>query len=76
MLDVLVLGPEGALFEGKTRHIILPGEMGVFEVHSYHRPILTRLLSGRIVMDGQALPIRRGVVKVERNHVVALVEPP
>lgn len=76
MLDLLVLGPHGALFEGKVTQVILPGESGVFEVHPYHRPIISRLLSGRIVMDQQTLPIRRGVVKVERDRVTALVEPP
>ena len=76
MLQVLVVGPERILFEGNARRVVLPGEQGVFEVAPFHRPVFSRLLSGSIFVDDSPLPIRRGVVKVERNTVTALVDPP
>ena len=74
-LDVIVLGPDRPLFEGKVSRIIFPGEQGVFEVGPFHRPLVSRLLPGVIVIEGESLPIQRGVVKIERNRVTALVEP-
>ncbi|MBI3011389.1 MAG: hypothetical protein HYY58_02720 [Candidatus Omnitrophica bacterium] len=74
MLEVAVLSPEALLFNGRARHVILPGEQGVFEVWPFHRPVVSRLLPGFIVVDGQPFPIRRGVVKVEHDTVTAIVE--
>ena len=74
-LEVLVLGPNRPLFEGRASHVIFPGEQGTFEVGPFHRPIVSRLLPGVMVIDNEELPIQRGVVKVERNRVTALVEP-
>ncbi len=75
MIDVIVLSSEAMLFEGKATRVILPGEQGVFEVYLLHRPLVSRLLPGAVIVDGKVLPIRRGVVKVGRNSVTALVEP-
>ena len=74
-IDVIVLGPDRSLYEGRASHIIFPGERGVFEVGPFHRPIVSRLLPGVVTIDNANLPIKRGVVKVERNRVTALVEP-
>ncbi len=70
----MILSPEATLFEGKASRVILPGEQGVFEVHSFHRPLLSRLLPGALIIDDKPMAIRRGVVKVERNRVIAMVE--
>ena len=75
MLEVVVLGPEAFLFEGKAQRVILPGEKGVFEVCPFHRPLISRLLSGVLIIDQESIPIQRGVVKVDRNRVTAIVEP-
>ena len=75
MLDVQILSPQQLLFGGRVASIVLPGEQGVFEVASLHRPIVSRLLPGLILIEGQALRIRRGVVKVWQDTVVAIVEP-
>ncbi len=74
-IDVIVLGPDRSLYEGRASHIIFPGERGVFEVGPFHRPIVSRLLPGIVAIDDTHLPIQRGVVKVEQNRVTAFVEP-
>ena len=74
MLEVLILSPEEVFFEGRAQAAVFPGEMGVFEVLPFHKPLLSRLISGIILMDNFRLPIKRGVVQVKSNKVTAIVE--
>jgi len=74
VLEVLVLGSVDPLFEGKAQCVILPGEEGVFEVQPFHRPLVSRLLPGVVLVDKQAFPIQSGIVKVGRNKVLAIVD--
>jgi F-type H+-transporting ATPase subunit epsilon len=75
LVEVIVLGPDRLLFEGRVSHVIFPGEQGTFEIGPFHRPIVSRLFPGVVTIENNSLPIKRGVVKVERNKVTALVEP-
>jgi F-type H+-transporting ATPase subunit epsilon len=75
MLEVVILSPQGMIFSGPARRLILPGEEGVFEVAPFHRPLVSRLLPGLVVVDDQHVPIHRGVVRVQRDAVTLLVEP-
>ena len=72
--NVLILTLDRVVYEGKAKSLVLPGEKGVFEVLPYHKKLLTRLVKGPLVLDGQAFPIRRGVAKVGSNAVTAIVE--
>lgn len=74
VLDVLVLSPIEILFEGKAKSIILPGEAGVFEVLPYHKRLLSRLISGILLIDERSFHIRRGIVKVDQNKVTIVVQ--
>ncbi len=74
MLEVLILTPQRRLFRGRAQSVILPGEEGIFEIGPFHRPLMSRLLPGVIEVDQQTFSIRRGVVKVERDTVVSIVE--
>ncbi|MBN1870230.1 MAG: hypothetical protein JW847_06635 [Candidatus Omnitrophica bacterium] len=62
------------VFKGKADSVILPGDTGVFEIMSYHKRVLSRLLKGSIDVDGQEFPIARGVAKVDKNDVMIVVE--
>jgi F-type H+-transporting ATPase subunit epsilon len=73
-LNVLIATPERVIFEGKAQSIVLPGEKGVFEVLPYHKAILSRLLSGKVILDGRVMQIRRGVMKASMNQVTIIVE--
>lgn len=75
MMDVTILSPREVLFSGQAESIALPGEEGVFEVHPFHRSLVSRLLPGLIVIDQQWMAIRRGVVRVTQSSVTAIVEP-
>ncbi len=74
MLDVLICTPQEIIFEGRAQSAIFPGELGVFEITPFHKPLLSRLISGIIVVDQQKVAIFRGVVQVKANKVTAIVE--
>ena len=73
-LSVTVSTPKEIIYEGPAKSVIVPGEQGVFEILSFHKRILSRLVSGSVCIDDQQLPIRRGIVKVDRNKVIIIIE--
>ena len=73
-LNVSVLSPKEIIFEGKARSIILPGEQGTFEILPFHKRILSRLLTGELIVDGTVIPMRRGIVRAEQNTVTVIIE--
>lgn len=74
MLDLTVLAPQEVIFEGKVKSLIAPGESGVLEILSYHKRLLTRLISGIMFVDQKSLHIRRGLLKVNKNKVTVIIE--
>ena len=72
--NVLILTLDRVVYEGQGRSLILPGEKGVLEILPYHKKLLTRLIQGSMVLDGNAFPIKRGVAKVGLNDVTVIVE--
>ena len=76
MLQVTIVSPQAIIFQGEARRVIVPGEQGIFEVGPFHRPLISLLLPGRLVVDDQTFDIQRGVVKVVSDSVTALIESP
>jgi F-type H+-transporting ATPase subunit epsilon len=74
VLDVSIVTPEQVLFSGKAQSVVLPGEMGFFEVQVNHKPLFSLLMPGRIVVDHRSIPIWRGIVRVALNRIAAIVE--
>ena len=75
-MDVTIVSLQEVLYQGSARQIIFPGEQGMFEVLTSHRPLVSLLLPGTIVIDeNHVLPIERGVVKVAFDQITAIVEP-
>ena len=72
--DVLIATLDRVVYEGKARSLILPGEQGTFEVLPFHKKLLSRLVEGPVVLDGNTFPIRRGVAKVSPTDVTIIVE--
>jgi len=73
-LEVCILTPQKLIFEGKVKNLILPGEEGVFEVLPFHKEIISRLISGNLIIDKEVYPIKRGIIKVEKNKALVIVE--
>jgi F-type H+-transporting ATPase subunit epsilon len=76
MIDVIIYTPERVLFKGSVPNVIFPGEQGVFEVLPYHKPLVTRLVTGTIIAGEQDFPIRCGIVGINRNKATVVVEEP
>ena len=75
MIEVTILSPREVVFSGQAESVTFPGEQGVFEVRSFHRSLVSRLLPGMVIIDRQWLGVRRGIVRVAQGSVTAIVEP-
>ncbi len=76
MFAILVTSPDRVLFEGRASTASFPGEQGTFEVLTLHRPLVSRLVSGEVAVDGKRVTIRRGIVRIADDVVTAVVELP
>lgn len=75
MFPVTIVNPQKVLFEGQAEKVFLQGDEGEFEVLEYHRPIISCLRKGRIVIDGKKiLKIKGGIARFEQNSLVVLAE--
>jgi F-type H+-transporting ATPase subunit epsilon len=74
MFNVTILNPKHELYEGRAKSVILPGDRGEFEILDFHRPVISLLKEGSIIIDGKYLAIKRGVAKFHKGELVALVE--
>ena len=74
MLNVTIMSTIKVIYKGQAESVILPGDTGVFEVMSFHKRVLSRLLKGNVDVDGQQFPIARGVAKVDQNNVMIVIE--
>ena len=68
------MSAERTLFHGTARRVIMPGEQGTFEVLPLHRPLVSRLVAGPLVIDGYAVLIHRWVMRVVSDAITAVVE--
>lgn len=73
-LDTLLLTSQNVIFKGKAKSIVLPGEAGEFEILPFHKRLLSRLIYGVIHIDEKKFAIKRGIVMVNQNRVVIVVE--
>ncbi len=74
VIDVKIVSPAKVLFKGQAKSVIVPGEKGVFEILPFHKRILSRLISGVLIIDDRSLAIARGIIQVAMNKVVIVVE--
>lgn len=75
MIDITIMTPKGTLHEGEVERISIPGDRGDFEILQFHKPIISRLRRGRIVLDGhQAIPVSGGIIRANKDQVVVLLE--
>ena len=75
MMKVTILNPKQTIYEGEAWSVFLPGNTGEFEVLDRHKPIVSLLREGQIVLDqSKTIPIKQGIVKLYNNELVALIE--
>ena len=74
MFNTIVLDQAHVIFDGVANSVILPGDEGEFEVLDFHKPIVSFLVRGDIVIDNMGFPISRGIVRLYKDQLIALVE--
>lgn len=77
VMKVVIVSPEKTLFNGEAIGVIVPGELGYFEILQDHAPIISTLSQGVVVLRGVEnfeFPIIGGFVEVAHNEVSLCVE--
>jgi F-type H+-transporting ATPase subunit epsilon len=74
MLKLKIVSPEKVEFCGEVEQVVVPGTQGQFEILNNHAPIISTLQKGKVVYDGNELPIMGGFVEVQKNEVSLCVE--
>ncbi len=80
MFQVVILNsrpqaPEPVVFEGTASSVILPGAEGEFEVLDFHKPIMSRLKEGWVIVDNsKAYEILGGMSKMGTQKLVILAD--
>jgi len=63
MFNVSVLDQAHVIFDGVATSVKLPGDQGEFEVLDFHKPIVSFLVRGDIVIDNMGFPISKGIAR-------------
>lgn len=75
MFKAIILTPNRVLYEGEVWSVFLPGATGEFEILDFHKPIVSLLKEGNIIINWEKeIPIKKGAVRVDDNELVAVVE--
>ena len=74
-MKVKILNPKHVVFDGEAKSLFLPGDMAEFELLDFHAPIVSLLRPGHVVVDWKTkIPIKKGMVKFDKNECTILVE--
>ena len=75
MFKATVMSLSKTLFEGSAWSVFAPGATGEFEILDLHKPIVSLLKKGKIVIDWKKeISIKRGAVRMSGDELVAVVE--
>ena len=77
-MQVTVISPESAMFEGVADAVIVPAFDGEVGILPNHAPMMTLLGDGALVIrqgaDTRRFHVRRGFLQVVNNHVRVVAE--
>lgn len=74
-MKLTILNPKHVIYEGEARNVFLPGDLAEFEIMDHHAPIVSLLLPGKVIVDWTLeVPVKRGMVKFDKNECMILVE--
>ena len=69
MLVLTIVSPEKILFKGEVENVLVPGEVGEFEILINHAPIISTLVEGRVVYtinsEKKTIMVKGGFVEVK-----------
>ncbi|MDR2435773.1 MAG: ATP synthase F1 subunit epsilon [Puniceicoccales bacterium] len=77
-LSLSVITPNGVDFEGEVDSVVIPTDIGEIEVLPGHRPIVTILAPGKLVLknsgNGDIYAVDQGFVHVRGNEVSVITD--
>lgn len=76
-MHITIVSPEKTLFTGEATSVIVPGGKGRFEILENHAPIISSLVKGTVVVNGNApynIEVKGGFIEVAHNEVSLCVE--
>ena len=76
-MKVIILSPEKQLYEAEVERVVVPGEMGQFEVLENHAPIISTLVKGVVACfsaESYTLEIQSGFIECVNNTINICVE--
>ena len=76
-MKIKILSPETQLYEAEVSRVVVPGEMGQFEVLEHHAPIISTLVKGTVYCYGAeeySVAIHSGFIEVANNVLNICVE--
>ena len=76
-MKIKILSPEKQLYTAEVNRVVVPGEMGQFEVLENHAPIISTLVKGTIYCYGAeeyTVEIRSGFIEVANNVLNVCIE--
>lgn len=76
-MKVIILSPEKKLYEAAVERLVVPGEMGQFEVLENHAPIISTLVKGLVSCYGAenyTIEIQSGFIECVNNTINICVE--
>lgn len=78
MLVLKIVSPEKIVFTGEVDSVLVPGEVGQFEILNNHAPIISTLVEGIVAYTvgsvKTSFQVFGGFVSVKKNEVSLCVE--
>lgn len=75
MFKTTIVTANRVVYEGEAWSVFLPGATGEFEILEFHKPIISLLKEGKIIINwDKQMPIRRGAMRMAGDEFVAIVE--
>lgn len=63
------------VFEGEGWSVFLPGDKGEFEILAFHKPIMSLLKQGKVIVDQEKeFPVKKGIMRFHNQELVVLAE--
>ena len=74
-MDLKILDSRRIIYHGQARSVFVQADTGEFEILDFHRPLVSLLRKGVLVVDQEKVfAVNKGVINVSANQVIALVE--
>lgn len=75
VMKTTILTSTRVLYDGEAWSVFLPGSEGEFEIMDNHKPVMSLLRAGQIILDWKkTVPLNKGLVKAFNNEVMVLIE--